>query len=138
MRKREKSYFQNTILLYLFLICLPSSLAICNPQIKNCLRCESSEFVCTKCNDGFYLDQILSDGRCYNCYKTCKTCALKSNICTSCSPNYKLDEELDNCIYRYTDVLIFGSVLFSVFIILIISWFIQKLNKKRGKIDWIV
>ena len=66
--------------------------SIYSEDLKNCENINSSNGLCNKCKEGFYLNS--GDKKCTNT----QNCHFSSfGVCNKCSPNYYLDKREDNC-----------------------------------------
>lgn len=90
---------------YVLVIISPSqqTCKLCNVQITDCTTCTDQNF-CATCDDGYYLNNVLSGGTivgkncpaCSTVLTNCIKCS-DSSTCTLCNSGYKLNTSTKKC-----------------------------------------
>jgi len=78
--------------------------------------------ICSECREGWFAvdaDNTENAVKCKECEKECRRCQGGPGICTECGDEYYLDEAKYTCEFKYKFHIIFGSVVFGSFFIIL-------------------
>ena len=115
----------------------------CLPCPASCQSCSQNK--CQSCSEGYYNTNSPAPvdpddpptHSCAPCDPNCRTCVKSAKVCTTCHSLDIMDLDRKLCVFRYTKLVVFGSVIFSLFLILIFAGFVRclcpNLCIQRGK-----